>query len=139
MWLVGTSRGTITAASVAARLGPGQVTGLVLTSTIWPDVLRLVSLDRIAVPALLLHNRDDAYRESPFGSTETGLAALSHAPVRQIIVVASVMSRSSPCETLSPHGYYGIEDRGGADCRRDPGAVSWLAYVAVDAHQSACD
>lgn len=111
VWLVGTSRGTISAASVAARLGLAQVAGLVLTSTVWPDVLRLAPLDRIAVPTLLLHNRDDACRESPPGSTEAGLAALSHAPVRQVIMVSGGLSRSTPCEALSPHGYYGIEDR----------------------------
>jgi alpha/beta superfamily hydrolase len=111
VWLVGTSRGTISAASVAVRLGPRQVAGLVLTSTVWPDVLRLVLLQQIAVPTLLLHNRDDACRESPPGSTEAGLAALSHAPVRQMIMVSGGVSRSAPCEALSPHGYYGVEDR----------------------------
>jgi pimeloyl-ACP methyl ester carboxylesterase len=111
VWLVGTSRGTISAAAAAARLGPGQVGGLVLTSTVWPDVMRLVALDRVAVPTLLLHNRDDGCQESPPSAAEAGLAALAKAPAKQLAWVSGGASRSGPCQALSPHGYYGVEDR----------------------------
>lgn len=111
VWLVGTSRGTISAAAVAARLGPGQVAGLVLTSTVWPDAIRLVAFDRIAVPTLVVHNRDDGCPESPPSQAEAGLAALSKAPAKQLVWVAGGTLRGAPCQALSPHGYYGIEDR----------------------------
>ena len=111
VWLVGTSRGTLSAANVAVRLGPQQVAGLVLTSTIWPTVTALVPLDQVQVPTLVMHNRLDGCRQSPPSGAEPGLAALRRAPVKELVVVSGGVARSGPCEALSPHGYYGIEDQ----------------------------
>jgi len=111
VWLIGTSRGTLSAASVAARLGPVQVSGLVLTSTVWPLVNQMVTLGQIGVPTLIVHNELDGCRESPFSGAEPGLAALRSAPVEQLVVVQGGFSKSAACEALSPHGYYGIEDQ----------------------------
>jgi len=107
VWLVGTSRGTISAASLGAQLGPSQVAGVVLTSTVWVHV----PLDQLRVPTLLLHNRDDGCQESPFDRAALGLTQLSAAPAKELIVVAGGRLRSAPCEALSQHGYYGIEDQ----------------------------
>ncbi len=107
VWLVGTSRGTISAASLGAQLGPSQVAGVVLTSTVWVHV----ALDQLRVPTLLVHNRDDGCQESPFDRAALGLTQLSAAPAKDLIVVAGGRVRSGPCEALSPHGYYGIEDQ----------------------------
>lgn len=111
VWLVGTSRGTISAASVAARLGPPRVAGAVLTSTVWRSAIPQVPLENIRVPVLVVHNRDDGCHESPFSEAQTGLARLRMAPAKEFIAVSGGTSRSKPCEALSPHGYYGIEDR----------------------------
>ena len=107
VWLVGTSRGTISAASLGAQLGPSQVAGVVLTSTVWVHV----ALDQLRVPTLLMHNRDNGCQESPFDRAALGLTQLSAAPAKDLIVVAGGRVRSAPCEALSPHGYYGIEDQ----------------------------
>ena len=50
---------------------------------------------------------------SPFGSAAAGLGRLSAAPTKQLVVVSGGMlkPRSDPCEALSQHGYYGIEDQ----------------------------
>lgn len=110
VWLVGTSRGTISAASLAARLGPSRVAGLVLTSTVWGSSIPEVPLETIRVPTLIVHNRNDGCRVSSFGGAAPGLARLTAAPVKDLIAVSGGMSRSAPCEALSPHGYYGIEN-----------------------------
>lgn len=109
VWLVGTSRGTISAAALGARLGPSQVAGVVLTSTVWNSGIPQVPLEEIRVPVLVVHNRDDGCFQSPFGGAASGLARLRAAPVKELTAVAGGMSRSAPCEALSPHGYYGIE------------------------------
>jgi pimeloyl-ACP methyl ester carboxylesterase len=109
VWLVGTSRGTISAASVGVRLGPPRVDGVVLTSTVWAGSIAQVPLEQLRVPALLVHNRNDGCKESPFAFAAAGLARLSAAPVKELIAVAGGNSRSAACEALSPHGYYGIE------------------------------
>jgi len=111
VWLVGTSRGTISAAAVAARLGPPRVAGLVLTSTVWSSLRSETSLEDVRVPTLVVHNHDDGCRESPFSGASDGVAALRRAPVKELIAVSGGSSRSAPCQALSPHGYFGIEDQ----------------------------
>jgi dienelactone hydrolase len=111
VWLIGTSRGTISAASIAARIGPPRVAGLVLTSTVWKGLRAVTSPDDIRVPTLVVHNRDDGCSESPFAATEDGMAALRRAPIKGLLTVSGGISRSVPCQALSPHGYYGIEDQ----------------------------
>ncbi len=111
VWLVGTSRGTISAASVGVRLGPAQVAGVVLTSTVWAMSIPQVPLEQLRVPTLLVHNRNDGCKESPFDFAAAGLNRLSAAPTKELIAVAGGRSRSAACEAQSPHGYYGIEDQ----------------------------
>ena len=109
VWLVSTSNGTLSAASIAARIGPPRVAGIVLTSSVWQRLPGFVKLDQIQVPTLLIHNRDDGCRESPYDKAEAGLAALAHAPARELITVSGGISRSDACQAMSPHGYLGIE------------------------------
>jgi pimeloyl-ACP methyl ester carboxylesterase len=111
VWLVGTSRGTISAASIGVRLGPSRVAGVVLTSTVWVVSIPQVPLEQLRVPTLVVHNRDDGCRESPFDYAALGVKRLSAAPATAFIVVSGGKLRSAPCEAMSPHGYYGIEDQ----------------------------
>jgi hypothetical protein len=108
VWLVGTSNGSVSAANGAAAAGK-QISGVVLTSSVWARGMGLVGLERIVVPVLLVHNRDDGCQESPFAGTDAGMARLSGAPVRQLLAVSGGMSRSDACQAMSPHGYLGIE------------------------------
>ena len=64
----------------------------------------------LRVPTLILHNRDDSCRVSPFDGAERGFALLNAAPAKQLIAVSGGTLRSKPCEALSPHGYFGVED-----------------------------
>ncbi len=111
VWLVGTSRGTISVASIGVRLGPPRVAGVVLTSTVWLSSIPQVPLEQLRVPTLVVHNRDDGCRESPFDYAAPGVKRLSAAPATAFIVVSGGKLRSAPCEAMSPHGYYGIEDQ----------------------------
>lgn len=111
VWLVGTSNGSISAANGAARLGPAQIGGLVLTSSVWNGGMQNVPLAAIAVPTLVVHNRDDTCRLSPPGGAEPGAASLTSAPLKELVVVAGGTLQGDPCEARSPHGYYGIENQ----------------------------
>jgi pimeloyl-ACP methyl ester carboxylesterase len=68
VWFVGTSRGTISVANIASRLGSGKIAGIVLTSSVTnpgkksqqavPDA----DLAGIAIPGLIMgHGGDDCY------------------------------------------------------------------------------
>ncbi|HZT51395.1 MAG TPA: hypothetical protein VFA22_05655 [Stellaceae bacterium] len=111
VWLVGTSRGSISAGNGAARLGPSQVGGVVLTSSVWSRGMERVPLGSIAVPTLIVHNRDDGCRQSPPSGAEPALAALTAAPAKNLIFVGGGIAKSNPCGGLSAHGYYGIENQ----------------------------
>jgi hypothetical protein len=111
VWLVGTSRGTISAANAAARLGASQVAGIVLTSTVWSGGMSAVPLGEIAVPTLVIHNRDDGCGESPYPGAAQAMPQLAHAPAKELMTVSGGTSKSRPCDALSPHGYYQIENQ----------------------------
>ena len=110
VWLLGTSNGSVSAANAAAHLPAGQIAGVVLTSSVWTGGMNLATLGAIAVPVLIVHNRDDACRISGFGGTAAALDALTKAPAKELLAVSGGRSVSPPCKARSPHGYYGIED-----------------------------
>jgi len=82
VWLIGTSRGSISAANGAARIGPPRVAGVVLTSSVWLGGMAGVSLEQISLPILVVHNRDDGCRDSPFGNTAGAMARMQQARVK---------------------------------------------------------
>jgi pimeloyl-ACP methyl ester carboxylesterase len=117
VWLIGTSRGTTSAASIAARLKSGGADGLVLTSSIVASNGRLapvqsnVDVAAITLPTLFVHNKDDACRATPFSAVPALMAKFTHAPRKELIAVSGGSPpQSDPCEALSRHGYIGIED-----------------------------
>jgi hypothetical protein len=120
VWLVGTSRGSISAANGAARIGPPRVAGVVLTSSVWLNGMAGVALEQITVPILVVHNHDDGCRESPFGDTAIAIARMQQARVKELLAVSGGSLRSGPCDALSPHGYYGIEDQ------VMPAIIAWI-------------
>ncbi len=122
VWLIGTSRGSVSAANGAARLGPSQVGGLILTSSVWDTGMRLVSLGSIAVPTMIVHNRDDGCNESPPSGAESALALLSNAPAKDLVLVSGGIPRGNPCGAMSAHGYYGIENQ------VVPVVIAWIKH-----------
>ena len=109
VWVVGTSRGSVSAANAAERLGLSQIAGLVLTSAVWADGMEAIPLDRIAVPTLVVHNRSDGCAGSPFDGATSAVPRLSQAPAKDLIAVSGGSGLGAPCRATSPHGYYGIE------------------------------
>jgi alpha/beta superfamily hydrolase len=110
VWLVGTSNGTVSATNAGARLGPSRVEGLVLTSTVWAHG-DFSGLAKIFVPTLVVHNRSDGCRWSPYSGVSYGLGLLSNAPAKELISVQGGRSEGDACGAMSPHGYLGIEDQ----------------------------
>lgn len=114
IWLVGTSRGSISAALGAASVA--GLHGLVLTSTVTrnapadPSNVFAIDLSRIGVPTLVVNHRDDGCFVAVPADAPRLLEALSRAPVKQALLFeGGAPARSKPCEALSAHGYFGIE------------------------------
>ena len=110
-YLIGTSRGTMSVASLAGRLADERVKGIVLTSSMGgAHGLRSLPLDRITVPVLVVHHRDDACRASPYPYAAQMTTLITHSPrVSLVEVRGGRASGADPCEPLSAHGFMGIE------------------------------
>ena len=114
VWLVGTSRGTVSAAHAAIALGPERVGGLVLTSSVTSPrragALPGQPLDRIRVPVLLLHHAQDACPVCVPAEMPAILARLTQSPVKKLVMVQGGANPvGDPCEALHFHGFAGIE------------------------------
>lgn len=109
VWLIGTSRGSISAANGAARLGPPSIAGVILTSSVWSGGMSAVPLGEIKVPTLIVHNDGDTCPQSPYVGATAALGRLTGAPVKELVTVSSHAIRGPACEPMAPHGYLGIE------------------------------
>ncbi len=109
VYLVGTSRGTVSAAYAAAALGKA-VDGVVLTSSVFnagPGGPGLSGFDyaSLQAPLLLMHHADDACPVTPHHEAER--LALRY---RLVTVHGGLPAQSEPCEAFSAHGYLGVEE-----------------------------
>ena len=108
IFLVGTSRGTVSAAYTGLALGD-KVDGVVLTSTVFNanragGGVAGFDFSRLKVPLLLVHHREDACNVCPYH------AALRLADQYPLISVSGGLPpQSGPCDPLSAHGYFGKE------------------------------
>ncbi len=113
VWLVGTSRGTQSAAYVATELsGADGPDGVVLTSTILVEGGRPVPampLDRIRIPVLVVHHEQDGCALCPFSEVPAMMAKLTNTPRSQVLAFKGGQSRGDPCEALAYHGFNGLE------------------------------
>ncbi len=119
VWLVGTSRGTISAAA-AAILDQGQVvSGIVLTSGYAPSLLSLRTgllsqqgVDTIQVPTLAYHHKNDGCRATSASGVSGMVTALASAPVKKLwLVEGGGPPSGDPCEPRGYHGFVGMEQQ----------------------------
>ena len=106
--LVGTSRGSISAASLGAALG-NAIDGVILSSTVTradKNGPGLSDFDFATVKGrvLVVHHVDDACRLSPYAGAQE---LAKRFPL--ISVHGGDPPRSGPCDAASPHGYLGVE------------------------------
>ncbi|MEQ1807822.1 MAG: hypothetical protein ABL900_20765, partial [Burkholderiaceae bacterium] len=108
VFLVGTSRGTVSAAHAGAALG-AQVAGVALTSSVFKSSrggAGLSGFDYAAIPSALLfvHHVDDSCPVTPYWEAKRLSPSYPLISVR-----GGDPARSDPCEAFSAHGYLGME------------------------------
>ncbi len=113
VWLVGTSRGTVSAAAAAIALGDA-VAGVVLTSSITqakgPYAVEDLDLARIKVPVLVMHHKRDKCNATLPSDAGLVVDGLKNASVRKLLMVdGGSGARGDPCEPWHWHGYVGME------------------------------
>ncbi|HZY20632.1 MAG TPA: alpha/beta hydrolase [Ramlibacter sp.] len=124
VWLVGTSRGTHSAANGALRLRDEQAPdGLVLTSTILDSArfgnvtaipVQQWPLHELRMPVLVVHHQDDACQVCPPARLPELMARLNPG-TSQLVTYAGGRSQGPACEAFAHHGFNGLEERVVAD------------------------
>ncbi|MGB0630919.1 MAG: alpha/beta hydrolase [Alphaproteobacteria bacterium] len=114
VWLIGFSRGSISAANGAAHLElpPGGPDGIVLMSSVTETsrdgkaTIHDVDLKRIRVPVIVAHHRDDQCYVTPL----YGARSLARKLNAKVIEVSGGKDPvSGPCNAKSQHGFFGVE------------------------------
>ena len=107
VFLVTTSRSTISAAYQAAAIG-AELAGAVLTSSLFyrGRVLVLASFDfsSVKIPILFVHHREDACASTPYREAER-----LGAKYPLVSVSGGKPPETGPCDPLAPHGFFGKE------------------------------
>ena len=117
IWLVGTSRGTQSAAYAATQLegeyGSDGPDGIVLTSTILSDrssrAVTAMDLEKIRIPVLVVHHEQDGCALCRFSDTTTLMEKLVNAPRKQLLAFKGGNDKGDPCEAFAHHGFNGLE------------------------------
>jgi pimeloyl-ACP methyl ester carboxylesterase len=115
VWLVGTSRGTTSAAAAGIALGPA-IDGVVLSSSITdaslPGAVQNMPLGEIRVPVLVLHHRRDACRSTPPAFAARIAEGLTSSPAKKLSMVdGGSGAYGNPCEPMHWHGFIGMEQQ----------------------------
>ena len=114
VWLVGTSRGSVSAAAAGAKLDPPAIAGLVLTSSVpfsrsGVATPNLPLMD-VRVPVLVMHHKRDACKDCDPREAHLITDRLTGAPVKKLLLVDGGGDPSGPvCEPMHYHGFIGME------------------------------
>jgi dienelactone hydrolase len=115
VWLVGTSRGTQSAAYIGTQLplAGGGPDGLVLTSTILidPDGRPVpdMALEQIGVPVLVAHHQQDGCSLCPYTELPRLMNKLTLSPKKTLLTFDGGLNVGDPCGASAYHGFNGIE------------------------------
>lgn len=115
VWLVGTSRGSISATAAAVNLKDAGIAGIVLTSSVVSyskaGAVPTQNLAAVTVPVLVVHHAKDSCRVTLPHEVPLILRGLTNAPVRKVVMVEGGANPvGDPCEAMHWHGFIGMEE-----------------------------
>lgn len=117
VFLLGTSQGAIAAMNGAVHAPADAVAGLVLTEAVSViggshETVFSAEPQRVRVPVLIVANRDDRCDVAPPEAAPKIAAALTGSRDVRVLMLSGGLRRATrACDSLTPHGYYGIEGR----------------------------
>ncbi|BBF87793.1 hypothetical protein DLM_4221 [Aquitalea magnusonii] len=110
VWLVGTSRGTTSAAAVAIRL-QDKVDGVVLTSTInrGRGSVADLALPQLTQPVLVVQHQHDQCKVTLYQHVQPVMDGLQSSRSKELLLLDGGVDKGDPCQPWAAHGYNGIE------------------------------
>ncbi|EYC50489.1 hypothetical protein AZ34_05040 [Hylemonella gracilis str. Niagara R] len=114
VWIVGTSRGTVSATAMAIKVRDPAIAGLVLTSSVvrmaTPGAVPSQDLKAIQIPVLVYHHAQDACTHCKPSDTPLIIAKLTNAPIKKLMLVDGGSRPSGDaCGSQHWHGFVGME------------------------------
>lgn len=114
IWLIGTSRGSISVAHAAIHLRDERLAGIVLTASVvaykFPGALPKQKLSEIKLPTLIVHHEKDDCGACRPHEVRPLLNQLTSAPRKALIMVEGGHSPTGdPCEAFHWHGFVNYE------------------------------
>ena len=114
VWIVGTSRGTVSATAMAINVHDPAIAGLVLTSSVvrfaTPGAVPRQDLKAIKIPVLVYHHAKDACKHCQASETPFIIKGLSNAPIKKLMVVDGGANPSGDvCAGQHWHRFIGME------------------------------
>lgn len=114
VWLVGTSRGTVSATAAAIAFGNTELAGIVLTSSVVDykkaGAVPTQDLAAIKIPVLVVHHENDACKVCRPYEVPAIIKGLKNAPFKKLVMVKGGSNPTGdPCESFHYHGYIGME------------------------------
>jgi pimeloyl-ACP methyl ester carboxylesterase len=115
VWVLGTSQGSIAAMNAASHAGQNEIAGLILTESVSilggsHETVFDAHPENVHVPSLIVANSDDQCKVAPPSMANAIAQSIHNAPVTVLRVSGGMQRSQDDCGSLSPHGYYGMED-----------------------------
>lgn len=114
VWIIGTSRGTVSATAMAINVQDTAIAGLVLTSSVVnykkTGAVPKQDLSAIKMPTLVLHHRKDACIHCQPHEVPAILHGLKNAPIKKLVLVDGGSNPTGDvCAGQHWHGFIGME------------------------------
>jgi pimeloyl-ACP methyl ester carboxylesterase len=113
VWLIGTSRGSVSATASAIALGPIKINGLVLTSSVTSKkdgAISTQNIGSIQVPTLVVHHKNDACHICVPEEARLLVDDLFKAPAKKFILIDGGSNpEGEVCAARHWHGFINFE------------------------------
>ena len=128
IWLVGTSRGTVSVVVAANKDTEKLYAGIVLTSSFVepknPLTVVRQNVDNIRVPVFVYHHADDGCRAAKPSDAEWAASRFKNSDIKSFVKVTGGEFDSDVCN--SGHSFLGMEDRAVTDI------VNWINHPTAN-------
>ena len=116
VWLVGTSRGTQSAAYIAVQSAgaEGGPDGLVLISTILTEEkgrpVPALNFGKMNIPTLVVHHKEDGCQHCAYSEVPKLMNKLTAAARKELVTIEGGTNNGDPCEAQAYHGFNGRDE-----------------------------